>query len=108
MNVFGSQCGAEWRRKPVTYPFRSYGGRVTFPKQRSGRRVSDIDKDGVAHYSLYPDWVEGHAEGRPPGRRHAHEGDGATRGGLLREVGARRGRGRGAEAGARARSSALS
>ena len=42
---------------PVTYPFKALGG-VTVNKQRSGERVYDINKDGVAHYGLYPDWLE--------------------------------------------------
>jgi len=43
--------------KPVTYPFTGLGG-VTIHKQVSGQRVYDINKDGVAHYGLYPDWIE--------------------------------------------------
>ena len=42
---------------PVTYPFKALGG-VTVNKQRSGERVYDINVDGVAHYGLYPDWME--------------------------------------------------
>ena len=42
---------------PVTYPFSGLGG-VTVNKQVSGQRVYDINKDGVAHYGLYPDWIE--------------------------------------------------
>lgn len=42
---------------PVTYPFRGLGG-VTVSKQRAGERVYDINKDGVAQYGLYPDWIE--------------------------------------------------
>ena len=45
-------------RNPVTYPFKSFDGKVTIDKQRSGQRVYDINVDGVAHYGLYPDWVE--------------------------------------------------
>ena len=44
-------------KNPVTYPFKGLGG-VTVNKQVSGQRVYDINKDGVAHYGLYPDWVE--------------------------------------------------
>jgi microsomal dipeptidase-like Zn-dependent dipeptidase len=59
MNGFGAQGGP---RNPtesaVTYPFKNYDGTVTFRKQRSGERVFDINTDGVAHYGLYPDWVE--------------------------------------------------
>ncbi len=42
---------------PVTYPFPGLGG-VTVDKQHSGQRVYDINVDGVAHYGLYPDWVQ--------------------------------------------------
>ena len=42
----------------VTYPFKSYDGKVTFDKQRTGDRVFDYAQEGVAHYGLYPDWVE--------------------------------------------------
>ena len=44
-------------KNPVTYPFKGLGG-VTVNKQVSGQRVYDINKDGVSHYGLYPDWVE--------------------------------------------------
>jgi hypothetical protein len=42
----------------VQYPFKSFDGRVTFQRQRSGVREFDITKDGVAHYGLFPDWWE--------------------------------------------------
>lgn len=42
---------------PVTYPFTTLGG-VKVDKQVSGERVYDINKDGVAHYGLYPDWIQ--------------------------------------------------
>ena len=59
MNGLGAQgdprgAGA---KNPVTYPFRGLGG-VTVHRQVSGTRVYDINKDGVAHYGLYPDWVQ--------------------------------------------------
>jgi microsomal dipeptidase-like Zn-dependent dipeptidase len=41
----------------VTYPFKSYDGKVTFDRQQTGDRVFDYSKEGVAHYGLYPDWV---------------------------------------------------
>lgn len=59
MNGFGSQGnprGADVAN-PVTYPFQGLNG-VTIDKQRSGQRVYDINKDGVSHYGLYPDWVQ--------------------------------------------------
>ncbi len=60
MNGFGSQgnprgAGAP---NPVTYPFESFDGEVTLDKQVSGQRTFDINTDGVAHYGLYPDWVQ--------------------------------------------------
>jgi hypothetical protein len=42
----------------VTYPFKSYDGKVTFQKQTTGDRTFDYAKEGVAHYGLYADWVE--------------------------------------------------
>ena len=42
---------------PVTYPFKTLGG-VTIDQQVSGSRVYDINKDGVAHWGLYPDWIQ--------------------------------------------------
>jgi hypothetical protein len=46
------------RAGAVHYPFKSYDGRVTFDRQRSGERTFDYNRDGVAHYGLYPDWLE--------------------------------------------------
>lgn len=40
---------------PLRYPFRSYDGRVTFTRERTGSRVFDLNIDGVAHYGLIPD-----------------------------------------------------
>ena len=54
---------------------------MTFEKQRSGTRTYDINSDGVAHYGLYPDWIEDTRKVAGP--------DGPT---LMREMG------RGAEA----------
>ncbi|MDQ4008399.1 MAG: hypothetical protein M3211_09930 [Actinomycetota bacterium] len=42
---------------PVPYPFEGIGG-VTVGRNHSGDRVYDINVDGVAHYGLYPDWIE--------------------------------------------------
>ena len=59
INGFGAQGdprGADVSN-PVTYPFTGLGG-VTISKQVSGQRTYDINTDGVAHYGLYPDWIE--------------------------------------------------
>ena len=52
----GSPRGVDVANK-VTYPFRGLGG-VLVSKQRAGKRIYDINVDGVAQYGLYPDWIE--------------------------------------------------
>ena len=43
------------RLGPLRYPFRSFDGRVTFTRQRTGARTFDLNTDGVAHYGLMAD-----------------------------------------------------
>jgi len=43
---------------PVEYPFLSYDGRFNFDRQTTGNREFDVNVDGVAHYGLYPDFIE--------------------------------------------------
>ena len=57
-NGLSSQPHPRQGPNPVQYPFKSFDGRVTFQRQRSGEREFDITKDGVAHYGLFPDWWE--------------------------------------------------
>ena len=59
INGLGAQGAARGANAPnkVTYPFDGLGG-VTIDKQVSGQRTYDINVDGVAHYGLYPDWIE--------------------------------------------------
>jgi hypothetical protein len=59
VNGFGAQGsprGANAANK-VTYPFTGFGGTTVY-QQHSGERVYDINTDGVAHYGMYPDWLE--------------------------------------------------
>ncbi|WP_372790785.1 hypothetical protein [Paraconexibacter sp.] len=42
----------------ISYPFKSYDGRVTFERQVTGERTFDYTKEGVAHYGLYAEWFE--------------------------------------------------
>ena len=42
----------------ITYPFKSYDGKVTFERQKTGERTFDFTKEGVAHFGLYADWLE--------------------------------------------------
>jgi microsomal dipeptidase-like Zn-dependent dipeptidase len=60
MNGFASKPGPRPGNasNPVGYPFRSFDGGTTFDRQRSGERVYDINRDGLDHFGLYPDWVE--------------------------------------------------
>jgi hypothetical protein len=59
MNGFGAQGAPRiGATNPVGYPFKSFDGKVTLDKPRSGERVFDINVDGVAHYGLFPDWVQ--------------------------------------------------
>ena len=59
INGLGAQGGPRGADAPnkVTYPFTGLGG-VTIDQQVSGQRTYDINVDGVAHYGLYPDWIE--------------------------------------------------
>jgi hypothetical protein len=59
MNGFSAQGGPRSNNasNPVTYPFTGFGG-ATVGAQHSGTRTYDINTDGVAHYGLYPDWIE--------------------------------------------------
>jgi hypothetical protein len=57
-NGLSSQPAPRDGPNPVQYPFKSFDGRVTFQRQRSGVREFDITKDGVAHYGMFPDWWE--------------------------------------------------
>jgi hypothetical protein len=59
MNGFGAQGPPRLGAKnPVEYPFKSFDGAVTLDRPKTGERTWDINKDGVAQYGLYPDWVE--------------------------------------------------
>ena len=71
INGLGAQGDPRGRRRsnPVTYPFTGLGG-VTSNQQVSGQRVYDINKDGVAHYGLYPDWLQDLR--KVAGRRRRH------------------------------------
>jgi hypothetical protein len=59
INGFGAQGDARHpsEANDVDYPFTGLGG-VRIDRERGGQRVWDINSDGVAHYGLYPDWVQ--------------------------------------------------
>ena len=56
MNGLGTQPGPTVSG-PIKYPFKSYGGGVTFSRERWGQRVFDFNKDGLANYGMYADWL---------------------------------------------------
>jgi len=43
---------------PVTYPFRSVAGDVTFHRPRVGERVLDFNTEGLVHIGLVPELIE--------------------------------------------------
>jgi hypothetical protein len=59
INGLGAQGNPRGRNvaDKVEYPITGLAG-VTVKKQRAGKRVYDINADGVAQYGLYPDWIE--------------------------------------------------
>lgn len=57
INGLGGQPGPN-ASQPITYPFTSRDGRVTFDRQQWGERTFDINTDGVAQYGVYADWIE--------------------------------------------------
>ena len=59
MNGFSASAGPLDQEHQIKYPFKSFDGSVTIDKQQSGQRSFDINEDGIAHYGLFPDWVEG-------------------------------------------------
>jgi hypothetical protein len=58
MGGLGMQAGPS-SAYPVTYPFKSYAGNVTFTREVWGQRTFDLDTDGLANYGLYADWLHG-------------------------------------------------
>jgi hypothetical protein len=57
MNGLGAQ-GGPTSAHPISYPFTSYDGGVTFQREQWGQRTFDLNSDGVANYGLYADWLQ--------------------------------------------------
>jgi microsomal dipeptidase-like Zn-dependent dipeptidase len=51
-------CGSVPQTDPVTYPFTSYAGDVTFYEPRVGNRTIDFNTEGMAHIGLVPELIE--------------------------------------------------
>ncbi len=53
----GSRCGDD-QANPVTYPFTSFGGDVTFESPAIGDRAIDFNEEGMIHIGLVPELIE--------------------------------------------------
>jgi hypothetical protein len=54
-NGLGAQPGPS--NTPISYPFNSYAGHVTFGREQWGQRSFDLNTDGLANYGMYADWL---------------------------------------------------
>lgn len=52
-----SRCSKK-QANPITYPFKSYDGRVTFTQPNLGVRKVDFNKEGMIHIGLLPELIE--------------------------------------------------
>ncbi len=55
---FGEASGCADQTDPVTYPFSSFDGGVTFTEPRAGDRVFDYATEGMAHIGLIPEYIQ--------------------------------------------------
>ena len=56
---FGDDSGCnELQSNPITYPFTSYDGAVTFEQPRLGKREVDFNTEGMQHIGLLPELIE--------------------------------------------------
>ncbi len=55
---FGPASGCTDQSDPVTYPFTSYAGDVTFEPPTLGERSIDFNTEGLAHLGLLPELIE--------------------------------------------------
>jgi hypothetical protein len=69
MNGLSQQTGPN-SGPPVNYPFKSFDGGVTFSRERWGDRVFDINKDGVANYGMFADWLNAVEQAGGPAFTH--------------------------------------
>ncbi|MDT4942226.1 MAG: hypothetical protein QOJ34_2315 [Pseudonocardiales bacterium] len=57
MNGLGTQ-GGPTSAHPISYPFTSYDGGVSFDREVWGQRTFDLNVDGTANYGMYADWLQ--------------------------------------------------
>jgi microsomal dipeptidase-like Zn-dependent dipeptidase len=53
-----SGCGEVPQANPITYPFTSHAGDVTFTAPRLGDRAVDFNTEGMIHLGLLPEYIE--------------------------------------------------
>ena len=53
-----ARCGDVPQSNPVTYPFMSYGGDVTFTEPHLGDHTVDFNTEGLRHIGLIPELIE--------------------------------------------------
>lgn len=58
VNGFSSSAGPIGDETTVDYPFTGFGGAIV-DQQTSGSMTYDVNTQGVAHYGLYTDWIQG-------------------------------------------------
>lgn len=54
-NGLAEQPGPSGKR--ISYPFKSYDGRITFTQEQWGSRKFDFNTDGLDNYGMYADWL---------------------------------------------------
>jgi hypothetical protein len=52
-----SHC-AQPQQNPITYPFTSYDGQITFEQPHLGNREVDFNTEGMIHVGLLPEYLE--------------------------------------------------
>ena len=55
---FGPDSGCKNQVNPITYPFTSFGGKVTFSQPHLGKRKVDFNTEGMIHIGLLPELIE--------------------------------------------------
>ncbi|MEZ4288469.1 MAG: hypothetical protein R3A47_10060 [Polyangiales bacterium] len=55
---FGSKSDCVDQTDPVTYPFTSYAGDITFTEPHVGNRTLDFNTEGLVHIGLLPEMIE--------------------------------------------------
>jgi microsomal dipeptidase-like Zn-dependent dipeptidase len=53
-----SECGDVPQSNPITYPFTSHAGDVTFTQPQLGSRMVDFNTEGMLHLGLLPELIE--------------------------------------------------